>query len=80
MNEAAPQLAAHRYHVIVNPNRILGMKEVEVPRSYETREAAEIECKRLNWWQAATLPGDRNERIMYCSLLCFLLRPGELSN
>jgi hypothetical protein len=48
MNEAAPQLAAHRYHVIVNPNRILGMKEVEVPRSYETREAAEGECERLN--------------------------------
>jgi hypothetical protein len=37
-----------RYHVIVNPNRILGMKEMEGPRSYDTREAADSECGRLN--------------------------------
>lgn len=37
-----------RYHVIVNPNRILGMKEAEGPRNYETREAAEAERDRLN--------------------------------
>ena len=37
-----------RYHVIVNPTRIAGVQGVEGPRSYETREAAEKECDRLN--------------------------------
>ena len=50
MNEeaAAPKLALHHYHVIVNPTRLLGMNEVELPRTYETREAADSECARLN--------------------------------
>ena len=45
MNDAAAALA--RYHVIVNPSRILATKDVEAPRSYTTREAAEAECNRL---------------------------------
>ncbi len=49
-NPAAPAFASGRirYHVIVNPARILATKEVETPRSYETREAAEGERDRLN--------------------------------
>jgi hypothetical protein len=46
MNDAAAALA--RYHVIVNPSRILATTDVEAPRSYTTREAAEAECNRLN--------------------------------
>jgi hypothetical protein len=46
MNDAAA--APVRYHVIVNPSRILTTKDVELPRSYATREAAENECNRLN--------------------------------
>ena len=45
MSDAA---APTRYHVIVNPSRILATKEVELPRSYPSREAAESECNRLN--------------------------------
>jgi len=54
MNEVALQLLAHRYHVIVNPSRLLGMKKIDLPRSYETREAAESECERL-WYTSAPL-------------------------
>lgn len=46
MNDAAA--APARYHVITSPSRILGEKDVEAPRSYRTREAAETECNRLN--------------------------------
>jgi len=46
MNDAVA--APARYHVIVNPSRILATKDVELPRTYTTREAAERECNRLN--------------------------------